>query len=209
MDIYECTATIALSTLLENIIFTHTKKWMFWILQWEKNQMFYLPQAVPHQLAVKMRSAKNKKNHKELHSLLQFWKQEWKQQHEVRNQFKPGTVKNSEILSNPSHSLISLLSLFEPPLPAWESFWCIVNIEYPTGQKTPPQYVWGLAEQSRAGLISPQAVAGRPAVGGWWISVPGSIMVGQRSTRVKDNSLASLLNQMQIKLKAAEQQIPP
>lgn len=34
-------------------------------------------------------------------------------------------------------------------------------------------------------------------------------MVGQGSTGVKDNTLPSLPNQMQIKLKAAEQQIPP
>lgn len=34
-------------------------------------------------------------------------------------------------------------------------------------------------------------------------------MVGQRSTGVKDKTLPSLLNQMQIKLKAAKQQISP
>lgn len=68
----------------------------------------------------------------------------------------------------------------------------------------PPWYAErGCVEQHRVGLISPQAVAGRPVVGGWWISVPGYIMVGQGSTRVKDNTLPSLLNQMQIKLKSS------
>ncbi len=93
-----------------------------------------------------------------------------------------------------------------------KSLGCIVNIQYVTAAEEfyPPWYAeWGRVEQSRAGLISPSAMAARPVVGRWWISVPGYIMVGQGSTGVKDNTLPSLLNQMQIKLKAAEQQIPP
>lgn len=87
-----------------------------------------------------------------------------------------------------------------------ESLGCIVNIQYIIAAEAfyPPWYAErGCVEQHRAGLISPQAMAGRPVVGGWWISVPGYIMVGQGSVGVKDNTLPSLLNQMQIKLKSS------
>lgn len=94
-----------------------------------------------------------------------------------------------------------------------ESLRCMVNIEHTPAVEVffyPVGYAeWASVEQSRTRLISPQAMAAQPEVGGWWISVPGYIMVVQGRMRVKDNTLPSLLNQMQIKLKAAEQQIPP
>lgn len=132
-----------------------------------------------------------------------------------KNRKKAKSLMNSGINSNQlkqlnsSQSLhFSLPSLFEPP-PCLRFIRMHCKYKVHHRAQAPLRYAWGHTEQSRAGLISPQAVAGRLVVGGWWISVPGTIMVGQKSIRVKDNSLASLLNKMQIKLKAAEQQIPP
>lgn len=90
-----------------------------------------------------------------------------------------------------------------------KSLGCVVDVQQ-VRAFYPLRYAeWAGVEQSRARLISPQAMAAEPVVGGWWISVPGYIMVGQGSMGVKDNTLPSFLNQMQIKLKAVEQQIPP
>lgn len=93
-----------------------------------------------------------------------------------------------------------------------ESLGCMVDVQWVQAAQAlyPLWYAeWASIEQSRARLISPQAMAAGSVVGGWWISVPGYIIVGQGSMGVKDNSLPSFLNQMQIKLKAVEQQIPP
>lgn len=87
-----------------------------------------------------------------------------------------------------------------------ESLGCMVNTQYIIAAEAfyPLWHAeWSCVEQYGASLISPQAMAGRTVVGGWWILVPGYIMVGQGSMGVKDNTLPSLLNQMQIKLKSS------
>lgn len=49
-----------------------------------------------------------------------------------------------------------------------ESLGTMVNIQCPIEAQAfyPQWYAWGRVEQSRVGLISPQAMAARPVVGG-------------------------------------------